>query len=69
MPWTVVFGGGENRASLVLAPDAADVAGALAENLAGFVAFEDRDGKTIWINPANVLYVEPRGDGKTEKSS
>ena len=68
MPCTVVFqgSGGDSRTTLRLAPDASDVAAALAEGLAGFVAFEDDRGKTIWVNPANVLYVEPRGKSRGE---
>jgi hypothetical protein len=64
MPCTVVFQGcsGENRASLVLGADAGIVAAGLGENLTAFVGFEDREGRTIWINPANVLYVEPQGE-------
>ena len=69
MPCAVVFqaGGGENT-SLVFPADAGVVAAALGENLAAFVGFEDREGKTIWINPANVLYVEPQGEDRAAKS-
>jgi hypothetical protein len=68
MPCTVVFlgAGGDRQTSLVLSSDAGDVAAALAENLAGFVAFEDPKGRTVWINPANVLYVEPRNPKSRE---
>jgi hypothetical protein len=65
MPCTVVFQGcsGENQTSLVLGADAGIVAAALGENLiTAFVGFEDREGRTIWINPANVLYIEPQGE-------
>jgi hypothetical protein len=66
MPCDVVFmgAGGEKRTTVVLASDAGDVAAALGENRSVFVGFEDAGGKTIWINPANVLYVEPRANGR-----
>ena len=66
MPCTVVLqsAGGDSRTTLVLAEDAGDVALRLGNDPTGFLAFEDRGGKEVWINSANVLYVEPRGEGR-----
>jgi hypothetical protein len=66
MPCTVVLqsAGGDNRTTLVLTEEAEEVARRLGNDPTGFLAFEERGGQSIWINAANVLYVEPRGTGK-----
>jgi hypothetical protein len=65
MPCTVIFEGGERRTSLTLELDADQVGEQLSQAPNGFLCFEQRGGKAVWINVANVLYVEPRGKNDT----
>ncbi|HEY2209233.1 MAG TPA: hypothetical protein VGH26_08065 [Gaiellaceae bacterium] len=65
MPCTVIFEGGDKRTSLTLEPDAKEVGERLAQAPTGFLCFEQRGGKDVWINAASVLYVEPRGKNDT----
>ena len=59
MPCAIVFHADE-RKTLILGVDADD-AGKRLSSAQGFERFEDSRGRTYWINPANVLYVEDRG--------
>jgi hypothetical protein len=65
MPCTVIFEGGDKRTSLALELDADQVGAQLADAPSGFLCFEQRGGKEVWINAASVLYVEPRGKNDT----
>jgi hypothetical protein len=68
MPCNVVFGAtSEGKTSLRLDMDADEV-GRRLRDAAGIERFEDAKGAPIWINPANVLYVESR-TGKTGRAA
>ena len=58
VPCLVVFERSDKRHFVVL-PLAADEVGVrLRTNPDGFERFDDQDGKAVWINVRNVLYVE-----------
>jgi hypothetical protein len=48
--------------SVLLSASAEEVASALRGREKSLVDFEMSTGEKIWINPANVLWVEPRDD-------
>jgi hypothetical protein len=64
VPCAVVFGAtSEGRDYVVLPLDADEVGKRLRENSSGWERFEDDKGRAIWINAANVRYVEQRSKG------
>ena len=65
MPCNVIFEGGDRRTSLTLELDADEVGEKLAAAPNTFLCFEQRGGKAVWINSANVLYIEQRGKNDT----
>jgi hypothetical protein len=62
VPCAVVFGikPDGTKVSLLLSESAEDVASAFRGREKSLIDFETETGQKIWLNPANVLWVESR---------
>lgn len=62
MRCSIILQGGKHEIHLDMAAE--EVANRLRANDNGFEAFEQKGGKSIYINVGTVLYVEDRSGGK-----